>query len=90
MTDNILPILQCVQHFRRIETVHTGLRWFDIKRFGLEITHKIGKNRVETLTKFDPRRAVQIPTEVISAGFQANPRGEEASKADIEYCIPVK
>ena len=90
VTDNILPILQCVQHFRRIETVHTGLRWFDIKRFGLEITHKIGKNRVETLTKFDPRRAVQIPTEVISAGFQANPRGEEASKADIEYCIPVK
>lgn len=89
MTANIEPILQCVQHFRRIETIHTGMRWFDIKRFGLEITHKIGKDRVETLTKFDPRKAIQIPTEVLSAGLQPNPRGEELSKANIEYCIPV-
>jgi len=87
--DNIEPILQCVQHFRRIETVHTGWRWFDIKRFGFEITHKIGKSRVETLTMLDPRKAVQIPTEVISAGLEPNPRPEPTSKADIEICVPV-
>ncbi len=90
VTDNIEPILQCVQHFRRIETVHTGMRWFDIKRFGLEITHKIGKSRVETLTKLDPRKAIQIPTEVLSAGLEPNPREAPQSKAEIEYCIPVK
>lgn len=90
VTDNIEPILQCVQHFRRIETIHTGWRWFDIKRFGFEITHKIGKDRVERLTMLDPRKAIQIPTEVISAGFEANPRIDEPSKSDFEICIPVE
>lgn len=74
VTDDIEPILQCIQHFRRIETIHTGMRFFDIKRFGLEFSRKIGKERVETLTKLDARKAIQIPTEVLSAGLQANPR----------------
>ena len=89
VSENILPILQCVQHFRRIETIHTGWRWFDIKRFGLEITHKIGKDRVEHLTMLDPRKAIQIPSEVIAAGFEPNPR-EEASEDDVEVSVPVK
>ncbi len=89
VTSDIEPILQCVQHFRRIETIHTGMRWFDIKRFGLEITHKIGKDRVETLTKFDPRKAIQIPTEVLSAGLQPNPRQADKGLTEIEYSVPV-
>lgn len=75
----IMPYLQCVQHFRRIETVHTGMRWFDIKRLGLEITHNIGKDRVENLSVLDPRLAIQIPTEVISAGFIPNTRVKSKS-----------
>lgn len=89
VTPEIERVLQCVQHFRRIETIHTGMRWFDIKRFGLEITHKIGKDRVETLTKFDPRKAIQIPTEVLSAGFEPNKRVPENDLSDIEYSVPV-
>lgn len=88
VTPEIERVLQCVQHFRRIETVHTGMRWFDIKRFGLEITHKIGKDRVETLTKFDPRRAIQIPVDVLSAGFEPNKRTPE-NPSEIEYCVPL-
>jgi SusD family. len=67
-------LIDCVLHFRRIETLYDGLRWFDIKRYGIEITHKIGSNRVETLKWDDPRRAIQIPAEVISAGFSPNYR----------------
>ena len=71
VNDRMIPWLQCVQHFRRIETVHKGDRWFDIKRYGIELTHRIGTNRVETLTLNDKRRAIQknvrdddIPTDV--------------------------
>ncbi len=80
--DAVMPLLQAVQHFRRIETIHNGMRWFDIKRFGIEIERKIGNNIAplyhtkDKLTIEDPRRAVQIPAEVVAAGMQANPRGE--------------
>ncbi len=68
------PYLQCVQHFRRIQMIHLGNRWFDIKRFGFEITHKMGINDVLHLDVLDPRYAIQIPNEVISAGLQPNER----------------
>lgn len=74
VTEDKLPYLWCMLHFRRIETVLTGMRWFDIKRYGIEITHKIGTNRVETLTTFDPRRAFQIPIESITSGMEPTPR----------------
>lgn len=80
-TDAIMPVLQCVQHFRRIETIHTGMRWFDIKRFGIEFDRKIGNlvapnyHVMDHLSITDPRKAVQIPAEVVAAGMQANPRG---------------
>lgn len=74
LTSDILPFIQCVQHFRRIQNVHTGKRWFDIKRFGIEIEHKIGKSGSDKLTLLDPRWAIQIPTEVLSAGLAPNER----------------
>lgn len=74
VTSDIEPLLQCVYHFRRIVTVHNGMRFFDIKRLGLEVSHNIGTNRTETLTMLDPRKALQIPTEVIAAGLDSNER----------------
>jgi len=74
VTDAQKPYLDCVLHFRRLETIFDGLRWFDIKRYGIEITHKIGKDLVINLTWNDPRRAIQIPNEVISAGLTPNLR----------------
>lgn len=74
VTDEILPYLHCVEHYRRIETVHTGQRWFDIKRFGFEITHLIGANESRTLLPLDSRYAIQIPTEVLSAGMEKTDR----------------
>lgn len=73
-------MLQCMLCFRRTETLQTGLRWFDIKRYGIEIPRRqIDVNnkpiaRTDWLSKDDPRRAVQIPQDVRDAGLAPNPR----------------
>ena len=68
------PLIHCVLHFRRIETMFDGYRWFDIKRYGIEIDHNIAGKGVDKLVYNDPRRAIQLPQEVISAGLEPNPR----------------
>lgn len=83
LTDDKLPYMQCIQHFRRIETVHNGMRFFDIKRLGLSITHYFGRfNKPYTLEKLDARYAMQIPSEVISAGMDANVRPVVSKKSE--------
>jgi hypothetical protein len=67
-------ITRCALHFRRLETIHTGLRWHDLKRYGIEIEHRQGTNPVQKLIWNDDRRAIQLPKEVIAAGMSANPR----------------
>ncbi len=75
--------LHCLLHFRRIETLSLGLRWYDVKRFGIEIQRRdIEKASggdefvrvTDVLTLNDPRRALQIPPDVISAGMTPTPR----------------
>jgi len=73
VSSDIEPIMQCILHFRRIETIFEGLRWFDIKRYGIEIEHYIGSNTIETLEWNDKRRAIQIPQDVVAAGIEPNP-----------------
>ena len=86
---DIENLVQCVLHFRRLERIDMGDRWFDIRRNGIEITHNIGRSRVEHLTLGDSRRALQIPADVLSAGFPANNRlpinnGEGSATASTE------
>ncbi|MBS9774365.1 MAG: RagB/SusD family nutrient uptake outer membrane protein [Tenacibaculum sp.] len=73
----IHAVLQC----RRVLTLHEGLRWFDVKRYGIEIPRRLLKvngtviDKInDNLTVDDPRRAIQLPKNVISSGLQANPR----------------
>jgi tetratricopeptide (TPR) repeat protein len=71
--------LHCILHIRRLENIFEGTRWFDIKRYGIEITRRtIDANlvvrEVDVLTVDDPRRAIQLPADVITAGLPANPR----------------
>jgi hypothetical protein len=57
-----------------------GMRWFDVKRYGIEITRrKLGTTlevleTYDRLGKDDPRRALQLPKDVITAGLTPNPR----------------
>lgn len=75
-------MIQCVLGFRRIEGLHLGLRWWDVKRYGIEIWRRtLGSDGVparldDTLLKDDPRRAIQLPRLVIDAGLEANPRNK--------------
>ncbi len=66
--------IHCILQMRRIELIHDGLRWLDIKRYGIEISHDRDSMEPVVLTKDDPRRAMQLPQDVINAGLQANPR----------------
>lgn len=74
------PILQCILQLRRILTIHEGFRLQDVKRYGIVIYRRtLNKNDevldvTDSLTVDDPRRAIQLPQDVISSGLEANPR----------------
>ena len=74
ITAEQMPFVHCAIHFRRIEGLHDGIRWHDIKRYGIEIEHVQGKDAPRKLVWNDDRRAIQLPQEVIVAGMTANPR----------------
>ena len=75
-------MFHCVLAMRRIETMPQGIRWFDVKRFGIEIPRRRmdGSGQpyelVDWMAKDDPRRAIQLPPKVISAGVEPNPRNK--------------
>ena len=78
-------LLQCILLMRRLEFLHEGMRWFDIKRYGIKIYRRhiiTALNAMELTDSMeyrDPRQAIQIPFEVSSAGMQPNPRNENSS-----------
>lgn len=92
-------LLQCMLNFRRIETVHQGLRWMDIRRYNIEIPRRlIGVNgrpskNLDWLEKDDPRQVVQIPQSIREAGVAGNPVKALAAGAKIVdlslYKLPV-
>ncbi|MDR3250201.1 MAG: RagB/SusD family nutrient uptake outer membrane protein [Tannerella sp.] len=71
-------LIHGVLHLRRMLTIHEGLRWFDIRRYGIEITRRIVNNnkftQTDVLRKDDNRRTFQLPAAVIAAGLPKNPR----------------
>lgn len=69
-------LIQCVLHLRRLDTTHEGIRWFDIKRYGIEIAHNHDGEGFDHLTVDDPRKAFQLPADVTSAGLDKNPRSD--------------
>ena len=74
LSNDQLAVIRCALHFRRLEGIHTGLRWHDLKRYGIEIEHYQGTDPVRKLVWNDDRRAIQLPQEVINAGMAPNVR----------------
>ena len=72
--------IHALLYIRRVEFYMMGMRWFDVKRYGIEITRRrLGTTldvleTYDRLTKDDPRRALQLPKDVITAGLTPNPR----------------
>jgi hypothetical protein len=75
---NLTPLqtsyIKALAELRRKDFIHEGLRWFDIKRFRLKITHKYLDLPDAILLKDDKRKALQIPSYVSSLGVEKNPR----------------
>lgn len=80
-------MLHAILSLKRIQFLHTGMRWFDVKRYGIEITRRETPSLFNanvasftyivsdnTLKVRDNRRALQLPQDVISAGLTPNPR----------------
>lgn len=57
---------------RRREFVEEGLRWFDIRRLNLEVTHINLAGERDILKSDDPRKVLQIPTSASSNGIEKN------------------
>ncbi|MFB5945331.1 RagB/SusD family nutrient uptake outer membrane protein [Albibacterium profundi] len=71
-------VVQTILDFKKAEFIQEGVRWFDILRHRLPVTHNlIDVNKKETfitLEPDDPRRLFQLPEEVEKSGIERNPR----------------
>ena len=79
LSDDAKRIIHCILHFRRIETMFEGLRWFDIKRYGITVHHAYRDPREyeihhDYLQWNDPRRVLQIPQIVIASDYPSTDR----------------
>ena len=76
-----IPYMNCINDFRRYETALQGMRFFDLKRWGLPYSHTYIQDGVVstiTLEGDDPRRAIEIPWETMSAGMESSRPTESA------------
>lgn len=67
-------VLQMLLHLKRLESQCHGLRFMDVKRYGIEYTHLVKGEDPLVFIAGDPRGAIQLPKTVITAGIDANPR----------------
>jgi hypothetical protein len=74
------PLLQCLLQLKRLVTIHEGLRLQDVKRYGITLYRRkvdVQSNVTavtDSMKAGDPRLAIQLPQDVITAGITANPR----------------
>lgn len=77
-SDYIVPAaavkyMNCLNEFRRYENSYEGMRFFDLKRWGLPITHTIGLEEEEITIEYDDdERAIEVPWETLAAGLESS------------------
>ena len=71
-------LVKTVLDFKKAEFVQEGLRWLDIVRLNIPVTHRIvkfvGLPEVIELPADDKRRLFQLPSQVKLSGIEQNPR----------------
>ena len=68
-------LIKTILDFKRAEYVQEGMRWFDILRYKIAVTHNaINPAMTMTLSATDLRRVFQIPESAGLAGVAQNPR----------------
>jgi len=64
-----VPYMNCLNDFRRFENSFEGIRFFDLKRWGMEWTHYYGLEKTPYVMKgVDTRRALEAPWEALANG----------------------
>ena len=67
-------VIELILQMRRLDTLFQGMRFMDLKRYGVEYSHPIQNEEPALFTAGDLRGAIQLPADVIKAGLAANPR----------------
>lgn len=74
-TNDLLNAFIYLMEERQKEFLHEGMRWFDIRRFGIPVTHVLQDGSQITLEADDNRKVLQIPQAAIDVGgLEPNPR----------------
>lgn len=86
-------LLQVVLEARRLEFLQEGMRWFDVKRYGMTIYRRvvdasrgswdIRYSVTDSLGYRDPRAALQLPFEAMAAGLNGNREGYKKPANDV-------
>ena len=67
-------IINTALEFKKAFFIHEGMRWFDILRLKIPVTHITAAGEVIQLTADDKRRALQLPVLTKQAGLEPNAR----------------
>ncbi len=68
-------LIKTILDFKRTDFLFEGMRWFDILRYNLPVSHTTADLKTTMiLGPNDPRRVFQIPKEAELAGLERNPR----------------
>lgn len=73
-------LILCILDFRRNEFMWEGLRYFDMMRYRIPITHYTKDGDSNTLYPGDDRWLLQLPETAALAGVELNPRTNLLSK----------
>jgi hypothetical protein len=73
-TDIKTALIKAILFYKRAEFIHEGMRWFDILRYKLPVTHVVKGGPTITLAADDPRKVLQLPQSTALAGLKANLR----------------
>lgn len=80
------PYMNCLNDFRRTETAFEGYRFFDLKRWGVDLTHVVGVEQEQVQSNYDDdNRAVEVPWETLSAGLESSRQTVTPSKPDASF-----
>lgn len=83
--EDLYPYMNCINDFRRWETAYEGLRFFDLKRWGIEYSHYYGLENTEyKLTWNDPRRAIEVPAKALAAGMETSRPTSSANSSEAQ------
>jgi hypothetical protein len=66
--------LLAILDFKRAEYVQEGMRWFDLLRYDIAVTHTTTDGQTFTLAADAPQRVFQLPESVSTSGMPLNPR----------------